>query len=358
MLVTVGMFLFNLLCGLVPCDPQLPKPEILDIPRDVRIRARNIDNRIVEPIVKLPIGIVEGYRMKSMNGRDFFAFEGIPYGESTGGSRRWKPPVPKRPWRGVRQAKKPGSDCLQMSVAKLFRVYGSEDCLYLNVYTPQQPYNYFTFAYSTILKHFFSFRIPIRVLMVYRLSFSSMEGSGSEYGPAYLLNEDIVLITLNYRLGVLGFFSTGDHHMPGNYGAHLHLISNKTRNYFSSVVSSSGTAFQTWGLQSPEKLKYFSNRLAQRFGCQNEDSYELVQCMKRMDSNLLAAAQLSLFDWFPFPPVLFSPTIEPPHPDAFLTVSPEEAYRTGVVAKKPFIMGVTKDEGKTAMMSKLLSSIT
>ncbi|CAL8094832.1 unnamed protein product [Orchesella dallaii] len=297
---------------------------------------------------------------------------GIPYGENTGGVRRWKPPVPKRPWRGVRQAKKPGSDCLQLSIQKMFRVYGSEDCLFINVYS------------SKLSHHNESAHgLPV-IVFIHGGSF--VFGSGAEYGPAYMLNENIVLVTLNYRLGALGFLSTGDHHMPGNYGlkdqvlalkwvheniayfggnprnvslwgnsaggvsVHLHLISNKTRDYFSTAMSSSGTAFQPWAVHSAKKMKAFAQRLGQRFGCQNEDSYEFVQCIQRIDSNFLTAAQLSLFDWFPFPPVLFSATVEPPHPDAFLTISPEEAYKTGVVAKKPFIMGFTKDEGKTAMM--------
>jgi len=48
-----------------------------------------------------------------------------------------QPPIPRRPWRGVLEAKKPSQDCLQISIAKINRVYGSEDCLSLNVYTPQ-----------------------------------------------------------------------------------------------------------------------------------------------------------------------------------------------------------------------------
>lgn len=59
-----------------------------------------------------------------------------------------------------------------------------------------------------------------------------------------------------------------------------------------------------------------------------------------------------LKEWFPVPPVLFSPVVEPEHQDAFLTISPEEAYETGVVSKKPYIFGLTKDEGKSMIISK------
>jgi carboxylesterase type B len=46
----------------------------------------------------------------------------------------------------------------------------------------------------------------------------SFSGSSAEYGPAYLLDEDVILVTANYRLGPLGFMSTGDSESPGNYG--------------------------------------------------------------------------------------------------------------------------------------------
>lgn len=62
-------------------------------------------------------------------------------------------------------------------------------------------------------------------------------------------------------------------------------------------------------------------------------------------------------EWFPFPPVTMAPTVEVDHPDAFLTVTPEEAYLAGNVSKKPCIMGMTKDEGKGIMISKIAAKL-
>lgn len=91
MILTLGgVFLFNLLCGLVPCDPKYQTPEILRLPRNQNVLTRNVETRSVIPRVKTLYGWVEGYIMKSSMGKDFFAFEGIPYGESTAGPRRWK----------------------------------------------------------------------------------------------------------------------------------------------------------------------------------------------------------------------------------------------------------------------------
>lgn len=139
------------------------------------------------------------------------------------------------------------------------------------------------------------------------------------------------MVTLNYRLGVLGFFSTGDEAMPGNYGlkdqalalkwvyenieyfggdpqkvtlmgnsaggvsVHLHLVANRTREYFTSGFSSSGTGFEFWGVQNGERMKYLTYRLARQFGCQSEDSFRVVKCLEKLDSNALVAAQLNMF---------------------------------------------------------------
>lgn len=81
-----------------------------------------------------------------------------------------------------------------------------------------------------------------------------------------------------------------------------------------------------------------------------------MSCMENMDSNAIVASQLQLFDWFPLPPILFSPVIESSgNPDAFLTISPEDAYRFGHVAKIPYVFGMTKDEGKTVMLRKFFN---
>lgn len=76
MILTLGVFLFNLLCGLVPCDPKYQTPEILSVPKDQSVRARNIATQNVPPIVETLSGALEGYVMRSTIGRDFFAFEG------------------------------------------------------------------------------------------------------------------------------------------------------------------------------------------------------------------------------------------------------------------------------------------
>lgn len=139
MLLSAAAFAFYLFCRLAPdnaCDMRFKPPEVLQIPQS---RSGEADREKQSTIVNTPNGALEGFRMKAMNGRSFTAFQGIQYGYA----ERWKlpTPAPKRPWGGVKQAIKPGPLCLQLNLVRLLRVVGSENCLYLNVYTPQLPPN-------------------------------------------------------------------------------------------------------------------------------------------------------------------------------------------------------------------------
>ncbi|CAG7821885.1 unnamed protein product [Allacma fusca] len=198
-LITGGLFLFNLLCAIAPCDPKLDLPE-------VRVRKSFQEDQLDQsPRVITTNGGLEGYIMYSTEARPIRAFEGIPYGEPPLAQLRFRSPVRKAPWLGMKLAKKLRPECLQLSPAKLLRVVGNEDCLYLNVYTRQLPH--FTLSERKL--------VPV-IFWIHGGSYYF--GNGGDYGPAYLLNHDVVLVTFNYRVGVLGFMSTGDSASPGNYG--------------------------------------------------------------------------------------------------------------------------------------------
>ena len=152
------------------------------------------------------------------------AFMGIPYPRPPVGELRWEPPQPAIPWTGVRDATRPGPACTQDPAGwtpwfrPMARAYGSsyseppvqssEDCLYLNVWTPEWP--------------------PKRALpvMVWLHGGANKGGSGAEstYNGVSLTARGVVVVTANYRLGVLGFFSHPEltakspHHSSGNYG--------------------------------------------------------------------------------------------------------------------------------------------
>jgi para-nitrobenzyl esterase len=152
-------------------------------------------------------------------------FRGIPFAQPPVGKLRWRAPQPLEPWKGVLAATHFSAACMQNPLGTgsfltpLAKLYGheypqtkiamSEDCLYLNLWTPAWP--------------------PPQAgapVMVWLHGGSNVMGSGAEsiYDGAALARKGVVVVTVNYRLGPLGFFSHPEltqespHHASGNYG--------------------------------------------------------------------------------------------------------------------------------------------
>jgi len=140
-----------------------------------------------------------------------YSFKGIPFAAPPVGDLRWKAPQPVQPWSGVREAVRFGPRAMQLPVFgdMNFRSSGmSEDCLYLNVWTPDP---------ST------GARLPVLVYF-YGGGFIGGDGSEPRYDGAQMARRGIVALTVNYRLGVFGFFAHPElsaestPHGSGNYG--------------------------------------------------------------------------------------------------------------------------------------------
>jgi para-nitrobenzyl esterase len=135
-------------------------------------------------------------------------FRGIPYAQPPVGELRWRPPAPVWPWEGVRDATKAGPPCIQRSyewnAADAFN--GKEDCLYLDVQSPKrQPTD----------------RLPV---MFWIHGGANRAGSGIGYTDSPITRRGVVLVTLQYRLGIFGFASLpaltaeSPERASGNYG--------------------------------------------------------------------------------------------------------------------------------------------
>lgn len=263
---------------------------------------------------------------------------------------------------------------------KIF-VLGGEDCLYLNVYVPKEKFQ--SGENLNVLVH------------IHGGAF--MLGDPNEMsGPSKLMDRDIVYINFNYRLGPLGFYSTGDSILPGNYGlkdqafalqwvqknidkfggnpksvtltgssagaasVHLHYFSQLSKGscievkdiinsnqdilgLFHRAWAGSSSALNPWVVKKDPSVS--AKILAKEVGC-NSDSVELLaQCLReRPAMQIQDAVKVTYKDWLvPLSP--FGPTIEPNTP-SFLTTHPYASLiSAGVVTDAPLTFVTTTGEG-------------
>jgi len=165
-------------------------------------------------------GTVCGIKVEVPEGKTADAFLGIPYAESTAGKNRWKPPIPKEPWQETRHATQFGLFCPQPPLFPLLVRPSGEDCLSVNVWTPNdRPVDA---------------NLPVMVF-IHGGAFL-VGGSGLPlYDGSYIsATENMVFVSFNYRLGALGFLISPG--LKGNYGfldqqLALEWVQNNIRNF-------------------------------------------------------------------------------------------------------------------------------
>jgi para-nitrobenzyl esterase len=160
--------------------------------------AGQMDSDSSQVVVSTDKGLVAGLQTEAMN-----EFLGIPYAAPPVGALRWQAPQPAAAWQGQLDATQFANHCPQ--VASFFGLPSTtEDCLYLNVYTPPSGEN-----------------LPV---MVWIHGGALVEGESDDYDPTLLVAENVIVVTLNYRLGVLGYLAHpalsngGPHGASGNFG--------------------------------------------------------------------------------------------------------------------------------------------
>ncbi|XP_049852621.1 juvenile hormone esterase-like [Schistocerca gregaria] len=320
--------------------------------------------------VTIPQGTLRGRKAKTPSGRPYSAFQAIPYALPPVGPLRFKSPEPPEKWSGIRNATMEPNVAPQIDSFFTNQYKGDEDCLYLNVYTPKLP----TGANTKL--------IPVMV-WIHGGAFKLGSGNTDFYGPEHLLEHDVVLVTLNYRVGVLGFLSTGDEVIPGNAGikdqvmalkwvksnianfggdpqnvtifgesaggmcCHLLQISPAAKGLFHKVICQSGVASLEL-VSAPIKDRTF--RLAQSLGFTGDSSEELLAFMRDQPAQRLVENTLNCLTKEEKQRmqslVPFAPTIEPESvKDAIITQSPMEILKSGKFNKVPTILGVCSREG-------------
>ena len=144
----------------------------------------------------------------SDSGKPYFSYYGIPYGLPPTGSRRFRKPEPVVTW-GRTVGEEEDVECAQEATGReeIFgwgsqAVRGREDCLVLNIYKPSSP------------SHLAQPQ-PV-IFFIHGGGYFAGSASPGVYGPEYFMDHGVILVTVNYRLGPLGFLSLGDSELPGN----------------------------------------------------------------------------------------------------------------------------------------------
>ncbi|ESO93224.1 hypothetical protein LOTGIDRAFT_63955, partial [Lottia gigantea] len=288
-------------------------------------------------VLNTPLGYLRG-RVRFIDNRSIFQFLNVPYAQPPIGVLRFEKPQPVLPWRGILNATEYGPACVQNSGQPKFLM--SENCLVMNIYIP---YNVNVSA--------------SRAVMLYIHGGGYTQGQGhSQDGSLLALTGDVIVITINYRLDVLGFLSTKEYGLPGNYGlwdqrlsflwvrqniasfggdpkqvtifgesagaysVGLHLVSRWNQGLFKRALSESGVTL------SPRTLAYdpvsFSKSFLIDIGCfPTKTSSNVKSClMTKSTTELLSASSRAAGTSF----LAFRLPIGPVVDGDFLTKTPEE----------------------------------
>jgi carboxylesterase type B len=328
-----------------------------------------------DPIVELELGNVFGARMSSRGGREYLAFQGIPYAKPPLGELRFQSPVEPEAWNGTLNGTKFRPDCIQRDKYNPEVVTkGDEDCLYINVYTPK--------ALADIKKRFDFRKFPV---MVY-IHGGGQFGSATRYGAEYFMDEDVVLVTLHYRLGVLGNLNTNDSNARGNQGLKdqvmalqwvkdnikkfggssrkvtifgnsyggmevtSHLLSPMSNGLFQRAISQSGTVllphiFTQHPLES-------ANELARELNCTGNSTAEIVACFRKTDAKILMLTSVRMN---------FAFSVDAPSEntdDVFFPDTPLNLLQSGQMNRVAAIFGGTSGEGLTTSLPVLTNPNT
>ncbi|XP_066111908.1 bile salt-activated lipase isoform X1 [Saccopteryx bilineata] len=259
-------------------------------------------------------GFVEGVNKKlGLFGDYVDIFKGIPFAAPP---KALENPQRHPGWQGTLKAKDFKKRCLQATITQ-DNTYGTEDCLYLNIWVPQG-------------KKQVSRNLPV-MIWIYGGAFLMGSGQGANVLKNYLYDGEeiatrgnVIVVTFNYRVGPLGFLSTGDANLPGNYGLRdqhmaiawvkrniaafggdpnnitifgesaggasvsLQTLSPYNKGLIRRAISQSGVALTPWSIQ--RNPLFWAKKIAKKVGCPLDDTARMAKCLKVTDPRALTMA--------------------------------------------------------------------
>ncbi|XP_013793463.1 acetylcholinesterase-1-like [Limulus polyphemus] len=316
------------------------------------------------PVIKTNSGSLRGQTCRIL-GKPIFKYLGVPYATPPVGNLRFGKPLAVGQWDGVYEATEQPLPCVQKIKYspypwKTNQSESSEDCLYLNIWTPE--------LIGTG---------ELRPVLVWIYGGSFTHGSiDIDFYDGSVLSAygDVVVASMNYRVGLFGFLNAGTKSCPGNMGLHdqllamkwikenieffggdpkritlfgesagaisigAHLVSPLSRGLFARAILQSGSLYGPIvkgrdGLSGRSKVSEISKHV----GCLNDEDVDIenmVKCLKTVPAEeLLGAAKEKRGD--------FGPTFG----DDYIPIDPNEAFKTGSFQNVELLIGANRDEG-------------
>ncbi|RVE65407.1 hypothetical protein OJAV_G00116210 [Oryzias javanicus] len=314
-------------------------------------------------VVNTEGGRVEGKTIRLGLFRTMDVFKGIPFAAAPG---RFEKPRPHDGWDGVMKATEFKSRCLQLEIT-LVGTYGSEDCLYLNIWVPHG---------SSV-----STNLPVMV-WIYGGGFLAGAASGANFLDNYLYDGqeladrgNVIVVTLGYRVGSLGFLSTGDSELPGNYGlwdqqaaiawvhrnirsfggdpsnitvfgesaggasVNFQILTPHNKGLIRRAISQSGVALCPWAINhNPRK---YAEEVALRVNCPTDS--RMAACLKMTDPVALTKAGTIHLSGSPDQPIVNNLVLSPVIDGDFLPDEPHNLFHNA--AEVDYIAGANDMDG-------------
>ncbi|CAH0682963.1 unnamed protein product [Spodoptera exigua] len=226
--------------------------------------------------VRVSEGLLEGERVENPYEGSFYSFKGIPYAQPPIGDLRFKAPQPPKPWDGVRSAKEFGPKCYQNDLFMNTGKIGEEDCLYLNVYTPEiKPDK------------------PLPVMFwIHGGGFFCGSGMKDQVQALRWVNKNIA----NFGGDPKNITIFGE--SAGGGSVSYHLISPMSKGLFKRAIAQSGASTCPWALAVEPRERALA--LARSLGFYSEDDKDLYEFFKNqpMESIVGVPVALAIFEAF------------------------------------------------------------